>query len=167
MSTNSLAVPVLTGVLIAAFACTIERGDVRTPGGEAPEADTLRVRKAIETVAVAFESGDLATLDSLVHDSVMVYENGRVDRGWVVYRDQKLLPRLRILNARRLRLTDIRVRLAGSTAWATCRFDLSANRSGETVSARGVGTMVFQRLSGRWRLVHWHMSARDADSSPP
>lgn len=167
MSTSSISLPVLVGVLLAFFACTIERGDVRTPSGEAPEADTLRVRKAIEDIASAFESGDPGTLDSLFHDDLTVYENGRVYTGWVAYRDQVVQPMLESLNDRRLRLTDIHVRLAGSTAWATCRFDLSADGSGQGLSVRGVGTAVFQRLAGRWRLVHWHASAGNAGDDPP
>lgn len=141
-------------------ACTIERGDVRTPSGEPPEADTTRVRMLIEAVADGFESGDLASLDSIYHDSVTVFEGGSVERGWPAYRDEHLAPEIRELSDRRLRFDEVLVRLAGSTAWATGRYTLSATRDGERVSADGLATMVFRKRAGRWRLVHVHMSSR-------
>ena len=51
---SRLAVLVLLAVSISVAACTIERGDVRTPGGQPPEADTTRVRLTMEAIAAAF-----------------------------------------------------------------------------------------------------------------
>jgi ketosteroid isomerase-like protein len=147
-------------VLAAAAACTIERGDVRTPSGEPPEADTVRVRKLIEAIAESFGTGDLAALDTIYHDSVTVFEGGSVDRGWRAYRDGHLAPELRALSDRRLRFRDVRVHLAGSMAWATARYDLSATAEGGTVSAEGLATFVFRKRGGRWRVVHVHTSSR-------
>ncbi len=148
----------VTAVLIVAAACTIERGDVRTPSGEPPEADTLRVLKVMDAIVVAFETGDVGSLDTIFHDSVTVYEGGSVDKGWTKYRDEHLVPEMRALADRRLQFDDVRVRLAGNTAWTTCSYTLSAVRDGEQLSVSGLSTMVFQKLAGRWRLVHWHTS---------
>ncbi len=143
---------------LLAGACTIERGDVRTPSGEPPEADTARVRQAVEAIARAFEAGDLAALDTLYHERVTVFEGGGVDRGWSEYRDGHLAPEIAALQDRRFTLEEIQVRRAGSTAWVTFRFTLSAVHDAEPVSARGLGTMVFRKLGGRWRVVHSHTS---------
>ncbi|NIW35228.1 MAG: DUF4440 domain-containing protein [Gemmatimonadetes bacterium] len=139
--------------------CTIEHGDVRTPSGEPPEADSVRVRETVEAIAAALEGGDLVALDSIYHDSVLVYEGGGVDRGWAVYRDGHLRPELEALTDLRFRFDDIRVRLADGTAWVTCRYALDALHDGQAVSARGVATLVFRELGRRWRLVHIHTSS--------
>jgi ketosteroid isomerase-like protein len=155
---SRLGLLVLLTVSISVVACTIERGDVRTPGGEPPEADTTRVRLTMEAIAAAFESADLASLDTICHDSVTVFWEGRLERGWADYREHQLLPELEALSERRLRIYDVRVRLARNTAWATYGFRLSAVRNGQDVETRGAGTMILQNLQGRWRLVHFHTS---------
>lgn len=140
-------------------ACTVEHADVRTPSGESPEADSVRVRRTVEAIATAIEGGDLAALDSIYHDSVLVFEAGGVDRGWASYRDVHLAPELEALSDRRFRFDEITVRLAGSTAWVTCRYRVDAVHDGEPVSARGVATLIFRELGGGWRLVHIHTSS--------
>ncbi|NIW36754.1 MAG: DUF4440 domain-containing protein, partial [Gemmatimonadetes bacterium] len=98
-------------------------------------------------------------LDTIYHEDVTVYEGGRVDAGWLAYRDGHLRPELEALAKRRLRFEDVSIRLAGNTAWATCRYRLTAVRDGERVTADGLGTLVFRKFAGRWRVVHAHMSA--------
>jgi len=145
---------------VGAVACTIERGDVRTPSGVPPEADTLRVLRALDVISVAFETGDLAPLDTLYHEAATVYDGGRSYVGWPEYREDYFAPFMRRLTERRLRFNEVMVRLAGTTAWVTCRYAKDARREGRPYSESGVGTLVFQKLAGRWRLVHWHTSAR-------
>lgn len=148
---------------VAAVACTIERADVRTPSGEPPEADSVRVREAIEAIATGFNRGDIASLDTIYHDSVTVFEDGSVVHGWTTYRDTHLVPELEALADRHLEFRDMKVRLAGSTAWAAGHYTLSAVYQGEEVSVRGVATLVFRRLGGHWRLVHMHTSSARSD----
>ena len=147
---------VLIGVL--AFACTVERADVRTPSGEPPAADTTRVRATIETLAAAFEAGDMQALDSIIADSSSFFEDGRVAASWPDYRQQMLTPQLNRLTERRLRFDDIDVTLAGRTAWATAAYALEALHDGEPVSRAGVATMIFRKRAGSWWLVHVHSS---------
>ncbi len=145
--------------LSIAAACTVERADVRTPSGEPPEADTTRVRRLLDALADAYSSGDLAAFDTIVHDSLTVFEGGRVDDGWRTYRDDHLAAELAALDERRLRFEAVRVRLSGSTAWATGRYTLSAMHEGREIVLSGLATAVFWRHGGSWRLAHWHLSA--------
>ncbi len=160
---SQLLMSLMATILLAA--CTIERGDVRTPSGETPEADTTRVRKAMQAIARGFVTGDLLSLDTLYHDSVLVFAGGSIGRGWVWYRDQ-LAAEMEVLSERRMLYEDIRVRQSGSTAWATYRFTMEGLHDGNQISVNGLGTMVFQRLSGRWRLAHSHTSAQRFSSRP-
>lgn len=143
----------------AAAACTIERGDVRTPSGEPPEADSIAVRLAMEDIARAYESGNLTLLDSLYHESVTILEEGRVRSGRSDYLADVVMPRISSLDERNCRLDEIRVRLAGSTAWATYRFVLGGRRDGEWIESRRLGTMILRKFQGRWLVVHMHTSS--------
>lgn len=140
-------------------ACTIERGDVRTPSGRSPEADSTNVRLVIEAAARAYESGDFAALDSLLDDSLTVFYGTRVSSGRVAYVDDLIASQVGTLEDRQVRLQGIAVKLARSTAWATYRFVRSGTRDGERIEERGVGTIVLQRHQNRWQIVHIHISA--------
>lgn len=140
-------------------ACTIERGDVRTPSGQPPEADTTAVRLAMEAVALAYEAGDLAAFDTLYHDGVTVLDGNQVSSGRTAYIADYLAPQIRSLDDRRCRLHGIGVRLARNIAWATYHFTQAGTRDGERIEARGVGTMILQKSQGRWQIVHVHASA--------
>ncbi len=152
------AIAILWSLALVAVACTIERADVRTPSGEPPEADTTRVRKVLDAIALGFETGELSALDTIYHDSVTVYEGGDAIIGWARYRDERLVPEIESLTDRHLRFEDVTIRLVGSTAWITCRYTRTAIRDGEDHAARGVATLIFRKLAGRWRLVHSHTS---------
>jgi ketosteroid isomerase-like protein len=156
--------PLVFAMLAAvAAACTIERGDVRTPSGQPPEADSVAVRLAMEAVALAYESGDMSAFDTLYHESLTVVEGEQVISGRASYVADDLAPQIRSLDDRDCRLYDVRVRLARNTAWATYRFDLAGTRDGERVDTRGVGTMILQKFQGRWQIVHVHTSAVEED----
>ncbi len=156
---NSGRVVVLaTLAAAAAAACTIERGDVRTPSGQPPEVDSTSVRLVMEAVASAYESGDLAALDTLYHDDVTAVEGTRLSSGRAGYVADHLAPQIGSLDDRNFQLHDISVRLARNVAWSTYRFNLAGTRSGERVETRGVGTMILQKSQGRWQIVHVHTS---------
>jgi ketosteroid isomerase-like protein len=146
---------------VAVAACTIERADVRTTSGDAPEADSARVRQTIEAIATALERADLTSLDTILDDSILVIvgeENRGTTRrrGWQAYRGH-LSDRLRRLDSYRIELHDLTVRLAGrSTALATCRFAIF--QGGES-SSHGFATGIFRRAGDNWRLEHVHVSS--------
>ncbi|MGD2152703.1 MAG: nuclear transport factor 2 family protein [Gemmatimonadales bacterium] len=157
MSRASYSWPLVAAILIAA-ACTVERADVRTPSGEPPEADTTQVRRLLELIAESYRTGDLVALDTIYHEGATIYEGGRAERGWLAYRDNRLAVEIEELSERRLSFGDIEIRLADGTALVTCNYTLTARRDGEQVTTHGLGTMVFRKFAGRWRLVHSHTS---------
>ena len=67
---------------------------------------------------------------------------------------------------------DIKIHLAGSTAWATLKYTIAADvtDNGKTrhVDGGGLGTAILEKRNDGWRLVHWHSSAprRAAAASP-
>lgn len=59
--------------------------------------------------------------------------------------------------------TDIKIHLAGKTAWATVKYTISADvpTKGKPrhVDGGGLGTAILEQRNGRWQIVHWHSSA--------
>lgn len=154
----------LFAILIAPVpvSCTIERGDVRTPSGRPPEADSTRVRLVAEAVARAYESGELEAVDSLFADSLTVFDGNRITSGRVSY-IAYLESLVGTLDHRRVRLQDITVRLAGNSAWTTYGFTCEGTRDGEANEVSGVGTMILERFQNRWQIVHIHTSVTHED----
>jgi len=146
------------GAAIAFATCTIERGDVRTPGGQPPEADTTRIRTVLEELATAYSSGDAAALRALIADEVTFFVDGVDGRGAQAAIDSLTAQRQRD-GQRGLTFTGVDIELAdGETAWVVCRFTLIGDRAGESVGQEGRATLILERSEGRWILVHLHLT---------
>ena len=112
--------------------------------------------------AQGFETGDLAMLNTLWSndEGVTVFESGGANYGWADYRDHHLKPELDEMTNMKYKLSDIKTRVSGNTAWATFKYALSADLKERHVDANGLGTAVLQKQGNDWKIVHWHTSAR-------
>lgn len=155
---------VLALALLAA-ACTVERGDVRTPSGRAPEADTARVLSALQDLASALATADGAALDTLLAEDLTVFRDGRLAHGVSSALEVGGAVEGEALGGRRLLFRDVSIEIAdGQMAWASARYTLRSDRAGTAVG-EGVATLIFERAEGAWRLTHMHLSAL-AESGP-
>jgi len=135
--------------------------------------DEAAVRDALMKSALSFEKNDIAMASQVWanDESLTVFESGHANYGWKDYRDNHLAPEMGEMKNTKYGFTDIRVHLAGKTAWATFKYTISAD-IGETgkmrhVDGGGLGTAVLEERNGRWQIVHWHSSApRRAPSNP-
>lgn len=120
------------------------------------------VTNVLTAEAKAIETGDIETLDKLwSHDeTVLIFESGGADKGWKKYRDHHLAPELKAFKNTKYAVSDINVKADGKTAWATFRYSLSADYKERKIESNGVGTMVFEKIDGKWLIVHSHTSAR-------
>jgi ketosteroid isomerase-like protein len=136
--------------------------------------DEAAVRDTLLKSASTFEKNDLAEATKIWvnDDSLTVFESGHANYGWADYRDNHLGPEMREMKNTKYAFSDIKIHLAGKTAWATFKYTISAD-VGETGKTRhldggGLGTAVLEQRDGQWRIVHWHSSApRRAPSTPP
>ena len=122
--------------------------------------DQEGVRRALLDNAAGFERSDMATLNRVwaQDESVTVFENGYANYGWADYRDNHLKPEMGEMKNVKYALTDIKPRIAGSTAWATFKYTFSADVKDRHVEGGGLGTAVLEKRDGRWQIVHWHTS---------
>lgn len=127
----------------------------------AQQNDTEAVRSVLLQEAAAFERGDLDALNKLwAHDdSVIVIENGHANYGWADYRDNHLAPEMKAMKNVKFSFTDIKVRLAGNTAWATFKYTISADLKERHVEGNSLATAILEKRDGRWLIVHWHSSS--------
>jgi ketosteroid isomerase-like protein len=127
--------------------------------------DEAAVRDVLMKSALSFEKNDvvMATKVWANDESLTVFESGHANYGWADYRDNHLVPEMAEMKNTKYAFTDIKIHLAGKTAWATLKYTISADvpDKGKTrhVEGSGLGTAVLEQRSGRWQIVHWHSSA--------
>ena len=127
----------------------------------AAQGEEANVREALMLSAAGFEKGDMTLLNKVWanDESVTVFESGHANYGWVDYRDKHLKPEMTEMKNTKYSLSDIRVKMAGTTAWATFKYSISADVGKRHVDGDGLGTAVLEKREGRWQIVHWHSSA--------
>jgi ketosteroid isomerase-like protein len=142
--------------------------------GPSASDDEKAVRDVLMRSAASFEKNDTAAATQVwVNDeSLTVFESGHANYGWTDYRDHHLFPEMREMQNTKYTVSDVKIHVAGKTAWATFKYTISADvgESGKTrhVDGTGLGTAILENRSGEWRIVHWHSSApRRAPGTPP
>lgn len=138
----------------------------------AQSGDEAAVRDVLLKSASSFEKNDVAGATSVwVNDeSLTVFEGGHVNSGWPDYRDHHLVPEMGEMKNTKYTLSDIKIHLAGKTAWATFKYTISADtmRNGQPrhVDGGGLGTAILEKRNDGWRIVHWHSSSSGRPPAP-
>ncbi len=156
-----------------ALALTIAAGGAAafrmTTTASAQGNDEAAVRAALIQSATGFERGDLATLNKVYanDESVTIFESGHANYGWADYRDHHLVPEMKEFKNTKYALSDIKVKVAGKTAWATYKYALTGDVKDRHIDVNGLGTAVLEERGGNWLIVHSHTSApRRAPAAP-
>ncbi|MDQ2920705.1 MAG: nuclear transport factor 2 family protein [Acidobacteriota bacterium] len=138
------------------------------------QSDEAAVRAALLKSALSFEKNDIAEATKVWanDESLTVFESGHANYGWPDYRDHHLVPEMGEMKNTKYVLSDVKIHLAGKTAWATFKYTISADVTSKGqqhhVDGGGLGTAVFEDRDGQWRIVHWHSSApRRAPAAAP
>src|SRR5882762_1016303 len=153
----------LVTTLAIAISAALSIGALRT--AFAQNKDETAVRDALLKSASSFERNDLAAATQVWvnDDSLTVFESGHANYGWADYRDNHLGPEMREMKNTKYAFSDIKIHLAGKTAWATFKYtiaaDVTENGKQRHVDGAGLGTAILEQRDGQWRIVHWHSSA--------
>jgi ketosteroid isomerase-like protein len=127
--------------------------------------DEAAVREVLQKSALGFAKNDVDMVTNVwANDEMLtVFESGHANYGWADYRDHHLLPEMKEFKNTKYELSDMKIHLAGKTAWATFKYTISGDveQGGATrhVDGAGLGTAVLEERQGQWRIVHWHSSA--------
>ena len=154
-------------ILIVAASATVANYALTQINNEAA------VRDVLLSSASSFEKNDVATATKVWanDESLTVFESGHANYGWADYRDHHLVPEMGEMKNTKYAFSDIKIHLAGKTAWATFKYTISADVTDtgkiRHVDGGGLGTAVLEERNGRWQIVHWHSSApRRAPGNP-
>lgn len=129
------------------------------------QTDEAAVREALLKSASSFAQNDMAAATQVWanDESLTVFESGHANYGWADYRDNHLGPEMREMKNTAYAFSDIKIHLAGKTAWATFKYtiaaDVTENGKARHVDGGGLGTAILEQRDGQWRIVHWHSSA--------
>lgn len=135
--------------------------------------DEGAIRAALLKSASTFEKNDLPGASSVwaTDESLTIFESGHANYAWADYRDNHLVPEMGEMKNTKYDFSDMKIHVAGKTAWVTLKYSISAdvpeNGKMRHVDGGGLGTAVLENRAGQWRIVHWHSSApRRAPSNP-
>jgi len=148
-------------VLLAFLSLAIGSSPVFWEKAAAHDNDEAAVREVLLKSALGFEKNDMALVSKAWanDESVTVFESGHANYGWTDYRDHHLGPEMKEMKNTKYTLSDIKIKLAGNTAWATFKYAISADIGTRHVDGAGLGTAVLEKRGEDWRIVHWHSSA--------
>jgi ketosteroid isomerase-like protein len=133
--------------------------------GDAVQNEEAAVRDVLLKSASSFAQNDIAEATKVWanDESLTIFESGHANYGWTDYRDHHLVPEMGEMKNTKYEFSDIKIHLAGNTAWATLKYTISAdvidNGKPRHVDGGGLGTAVLEKRDGQWRIVHWHSSA--------
>ena len=133
--------------------------------GRAVQNDEVAVRDVLLRSASSFAKNDIAEATKVWanDESLMIFESGHANYGWADYRDHHLVPEMGEMKNTKYEFSDIKIHLAGNTAWATLKYTIAAdfmdNGKPRHVDGGGLGTAILEKRNGGWRIVHWHSSA--------
>lgn len=152
---------ILIPVLVVAVSAAAHEPQKKAPAATTTANTNDPVAAVLTRNAQGFETGDLAMLDTLWanDEGVTVFESGYANYGWADYRDHHLKPEIDEMKNVTYRLSDIKTRVSGNTAWATFKYSLAADVKERHIEANGLGTAVLEKRGNDWKIVHWHTSA--------
>src|SRR6266852_4437928 len=112
--------------------------------------DEAAVRDTLAKSALSFEKNDIVMASQVWanDESLTVFESGHANYGWADYRDHHLVPEMGEMNNTKYGFTDIKIHLAGKTAWATFKYTISADVTDagkiRHVDGSGLGTAILE-----------------------
>jgi ketosteroid isomerase-like protein len=132
------------------------------PLANAQEGDVAEVRALLESIPALVQAGDYAALDALWAPGrgVHIIEGAGVNHGWEDYRDNHLKPEFESFENTSFRYFAVEPQVRGDVAWASFRYELSADTGERQIAVEGRGTVILERMDGNWRIVQRHTSGR-------
>ncbi|HJS21484.1 MAG TPA: c-type cytochrome [Steroidobacteraceae bacterium] len=110
----------------------------------------------------ALAAGDRDKVQALLDPKVLVLESGGAERSLAEYAAHHLGADLQFLRTVRSKLQRQSVNTVGDLAWVASESRLTGTTSNRPVDLLSTETLVLQRTSGSWKVVHVHWSSRPA-----
>ena len=146
-----------------------KKKDANTPADThttIPMPDEQQIDYNISEMLGAWQVGDVARLHKTYADDA-VFVSGL----WAppVFGWSNFLPlyQLNIARMQQVRLDRVNtyIKVSGAVGWACYQWDFGGTVDGQSMTARGQTTLVFEKRNDRWLIVHNHTSV--AQAAPP
>lgn len=163
---RSLASRCVLVVCLAGAGCAVDNSkDGQAPAGSDPE--VAEITALITRYAQSADAADTKLASEIwanTADVSFIHPLGH-ERGWEAVKTNvytKLMGET--FSERKLAVKDIVVHAYPDAAWAEFYWDFAAKlrSDGTTLTTHGRESQVYQKIDGRWRLVHVHYSGMPA-----
>lgn len=125
---------------------------------QAQTEDHAAVGNVITALADAIHTNTLGQADALFAPrGVHILVDNAAVHGWGEYRDDYLMPEMARYGDVRYAHTGIESSVRGNIAWSAFRWQMSSPGDGPE-AALGRGSAVLEKIDGRWRIAHLHLS---------
>ncbi len=114
----------------------------------------------VERFSAALKAGDLDTVSTLLAPDVVILESGGAERSREEYLAHHAGADATFLRDARVESGPRVARVEGSLAWVASESETHVFREGKPAAFLGTETMILQRGSEGWRIVHIHWSSR-------
>lgn len=139
-------------IVLLFCACSLVAQDRQGPSEQ-------QVRSVIQQFEQGLKERKLPSIEPLVAEDMVVFENGHRNDGWKDFRDNHLVPEMKE-PAPPSRSEIIRTTATPQMGWGYTRTDMTvARRTGEKVGAVLWSVYVLERRNGNWKIVllDWSM----------
>ncbi len=116
------------------------------------------LKEALERYDTAFRTRDVATIQALLSDDVLLYEHSVRNDGKEDVFENHLKPEILEFEDMKLELSDVRITSGADLALVTRAYKLEGNYQGKPINASGNETMVWKKLGAEWKVAHIHYS---------
>lgn len=114
-----------------------------------PEAD---VRQVVDRFEQGLRERKLESIEKVVADDIVVFENGGRNNGWVDFRDHHLVPEMKE-PALPSTTAFVRSSVKGDMAWAYTKTTINTVRRGAKTEVVIWSAYVLERRNGAWKIV--------------
>ena len=114
--------------------------------------------KTVQRFHHALSSNDKITARQLLADDVQIFEGGRVERSADEYAGHHMLSDMKYLAVINSELIEHQVNVIGDIAISLSRNKISGMYKGKQRNYESKETMILEKQSGDWKIVHIHWS---------
>jgi ketosteroid isomerase-like protein len=111
----------------------------------------------------ALSSGNREAALAVLDPGVLIFEQGGAEMSRDEYASEHLGADIEFSRSTSSKVVEQRIQGAGKGAWVLTISETAGTFRGKNVSSRNVETMVLERKSGGWRIVHIHWSSHHED----
>jgi ketosteroid isomerase-like protein len=117
----------------------------------------------VDRFTAALSGGDLTKAGAELDPNVLILESGGAERSAVEYLGGHAKGDAAFLKTAHQQLLRRNAHVSGDFAWVTSETELHVQKDGKPVTVLSTETMLLQRRTSAWKIVHIHWSSRKKD----